>query len=412
MNQMQKVGLALFASLTISSCLFAAGAKEKSAESKAARILSKQEGSVYLVRMEDGNTATVKVDETTRSNWPVQALVAGDYIEVVLDGNNHATSLDNAVLKQALGLTSYQISKSTVTKPSDLEGRFSYTYGYLLFKTLASQGLYFNVDYFIRGSLDAIALTEGKEPALFFTNEEMDAILANYQETIWSQGKAPIEYTGNHESKIEALSLLAKPEEDVDKFSYVYGYLVTYNMASQGLTVNGPYFAYGMMDAGNEENAMLSDEEMQTAFQEFQMQLSKQMSERNIAQAEAFFAQNKNEEGVITTDSGLQYLILIEGDGTHPLATDEVKFHYQLKDLDGNILQDSKTMADEAPTMAINNLVEGLVEGIPLMTTGSTWRFWLPSELAYGEFGAGDIEPDQAIQFDIELMEIVPPEAN
>ncbi|MDD7202495.1 MAG: FKBP-type peptidyl-prolyl cis-trans isomerase N-terminal domain-containing protein [Sphaerochaetaceae bacterium] len=408
---MQRVGLLALASVTLCGGLFAAGAKEKQADCKAARVLevmdASSESPVYNIRLEDGTTTTMFVDADTKTNWPVGGLASGDYLEVVLDDTGYATYLKNVNIEQALELTSYNISKSVVMKPSDLVGRFSYTYGYLLLKTLSSQGLYFNVDYFVRGSLDAIQVAANKPITEFFTSEEMNAELEYYQTNVWSQGQAPITFTGNNLGEIESIDDLEKPTDDVSKFSYVYGYLVTYNMVSQGLNVNGPYFAYGMMDAGRGDTPIMAEAEMQDAFQTYQAQLSEELRQKNVAEAEAFFASNKDMEGVVTTPSGLQYQILVESDGAHPVAEDEVKFHYQLKDLAGNVLQDSKTMGDEAPTMAINNLVEGLVEGIPLMTVGSTWRFWLPAELAYGEFGAGDIEPDQAIQFDIQLLDIV-----
>ena len=411
MNRMQKVGLLALAGVTLCGGLFAAGAKEKQADSKAARVLEVMDASsdspVYNIRLEDGTTTTMFADGKTNANWPVGGLSSGDYLEVVLDDTGYATYLKNVNIEQGLGLTSYNISKSVVMKPNDLVGRFSYTYGYLLLKTLASQGLYFNVNYFVRGSLDAIQVAAKKPITEFFTSEEMNAELEYYQTNVWDQGQAPIAFSGNDLGEIESIDDLEKPTDEVAKFSYVYGYLVTYNMVGQGLNVNGPYFAYGMMDAGRGDTPVMTEAEMQEAFQTYQAQLAEEMRQKNVAAAEAFFARNKDAEGVITTPSGLQYQVLVESDGAHPNADDEVKFHYQLKDLEGNVLQDSKTMGDEAPTMAVNNLVDGLIEGIPLMTVGSTWRFWLPAELAYGEFGAGDIEPDQAIQFDIQLLDIV-----
>ena len=415
MKRMQKTGLLVLAGITLCGGLFAAGAKETPADCKVARVLEvkddSNDASVYNIRLSDGTTTTIFADGKTDTNWPVGGFVSGDYIQVAMDESGHAKILRNINLAQGLGLTSSNISKSVVMKPNDLIGRFSYTYGNLLLRTLATQGLYFDINYFVRGSLDAIQVAAKKPITEFFTSEEMDAEIQHYQDTIWAQGQAPHDYTGNDLGEIESIGKLEKPTDDVAKFSYVYGYLVTYNMVSQGLDINGPYFAYGMMDAGHGDNPILTESEMQEAFQTYQTQMTEAMKEQNSAAEKAFFAQNKDTKGVITTPSGLQYQVLVESDGAHPTASDEVKFHYQLKDLDGNVLQDSTTMGDEAPTMAIGNLVEGLVEGIPLMNVGSTWRFWLPAALAYGEFGAGDIGPDQAIQFDIQLLDIVKPEA-
>ena len=131
MNRMQKVGLLALASVTLCGGLFAAGAKEKQADSKAARVLEVMDASsdspVYNIRLEDGTTTTMFADGQTNSNWPVGGLSSGDYLEVVLDDTGYATYLKNVNIEQGLDLTSYNISKSVVMKPNDLIGRFSYT---------------------------------------------------------------------------------------------------------------------------------------------------------------------------------------------------------------------------------------------------------------------------------------------
>lgn len=395
--------------LAAGSGLFAQGTKELDPNGKALRIVSVFEDGSYQVRYEDGSVAKITTDKDTDSDWP--AFQAGDYAYALLDENGHARSLDTLVLRQGLGLTDYEISKSLVTKPEDLTDRFSYTYGYLLLRTLASQGLYFDVDYFVRGALDGIQAAQGRKIEEFFTPEEMNAEVESYQANIWSQGKAPSSYLGTSLEDLAAIAMLEKPTEEPGVFSYTYGYLMSSNMVLQGMEINAPFFSYGMLDAGLDNPTVLSEQEMQEAFMTYQSILIGQIVQRNHEKADTFFQENRGKEGVVTTDSGLQYQILVESDGAHPKATDKVKFHYILRDLEGNVLQNSHDAGEEAPTMAINGLVEGLVEGMPLMTVGSTWRFWLPSDLAYGDAGAGnDIEPGAAIQFDIQLVDIEPAE--
>ncbi|HHZ69861.1 MAG TPA: FKBP-type peptidyl-prolyl cis-trans isomerase [Methylococcaceae bacterium] len=128
--------------------------------------------------------------------------------------------------------------------------------------------------------------------------------------------------------------------------------------------------------------------------------------EANRAAGETFLANNAKQEGVKTTASGLQYQILTEGAGEHPVATDKVTVHYQGSTLAGAIF-DSSYNRGHPLTFSLANVIPGWTEGLQLMRTGAKYRLFIPSELAYGSQGAGaDIEPDATLIFDVELIRI------
>jgi FKBP-type peptidyl-prolyl cis-trans isomerase FklB len=129
-------------------------------------------------------------------------------------------------------------------------------------------------------------------------------------------------------------------------------------------------------------------------------------AEANRAAGETFLANNAKQEGVKTTASGLQYQILTEGAGEHPVATDKVTVHYQGSTLAGAIF-DSSYNRGHPLTFSLANVIPGWTEGLQLMRTGAKYRLFIPSELAYGSQGAGaDIEPDATLIFDVELIRI------
>jgi FKBP-type peptidyl-prolyl cis-trans isomerase FklB len=129
-------------------------------------------------------------------------------------------------------------------------------------------------------------------------------------------------------------------------------------------------------------------------------------TEANRAAGETFLANNAKQEGVKTTASGLQYQILTEGAGEHPVATDKVTVHYQGSTLAGAIF-DSSYNRGHPLTFSLANVIPGWTEGLQLMRTGAKYRLFIPSELAYGSQGAGaDIEPDATLIFDVELIRI------
>jgi len=133
-------------------------------------------------------------------------------------------------------------------------------------------------------------------------------------------------------------------------------------------------------------------------------QKNKQAAAQNKTAGEAFLAQNENEEGVMTTASGLQYKVLQEGSGTeHPTATSKVKVHYHGTLIDGTVF-DSSVERGEPIEFGLNQVIKGWTEGVQLMVVGEKTRFFIPSELAYGNGSAGIITPGSTLIFDVELL--------
>ncbi|NLS14569.1 FKBP-type peptidyl-prolyl cis-trans isomerase [Vibrio sp. SM6] len=129
-------------------------------------------------------------------------------------------------------------------------------------------------------------------------------------------------------------------------------------------------------------------------------------AEINLQQGQTFLASNANQEGVVTTESGLQYLVLNKGDGEiNPTATSRVKVHYHGTLIDGTVF-DSSVERGEPITFGLNQVIPGWTEGLQHMVVGDKMRFFIPSQLAYGKNGAGPIPPSATLIFDVELLGI------
>lgn len=205
----------------------------------------------------------------------------------------------------------------------------------------------------------------------------------------------------------------APPLETVDqRFSYMVGLQLGQRMMEQGLgkTLDVDAFAQALRDTFAGEKPRLSMEEMQATVKEVQAARDQEQQEKTgKAQAEgkAFMAENMKKDGVQTTASGLQYTVVTAGTGEKPLAADTVQVHYEGRLLNGTVF-DSSYARGEPATFGVGQVIPGWQEALQLMPAGSKWEVWIPSELAYGEQGAGgDIGPNETLNFTIELIEIV-----
>jgi len=122
---------------------------------------------------------------------------------------------------------------------------------------------------------------------------------------------------------------------------------------------------------------------------------------------EQYLAENAEKEGVTVTESGLQYEVLVEGDGDKPAATDQVEVHYEGRLVSGEVF-DSSVERGEPATFPLNRVIAGWTEGVQLMSVGAKYRFIIPAELAYGdaEVGGGQIPPNSTLIFEVELLDI------
>lgn len=141
--------------------------------------------------------------------------------------------------------------------------------------------------------------------------------------------------------------------------------------------------------------------------QTYFMEASARDAKKTKEEGEKFLAENKSKKDVFTTESGLQYQVVTEGTGDKPTATDKVKVHYTGTLLDGTKF-DSSVDRGEPMEFPVNGVIKGWTEVLQLMPVGSKYIVWIPSDLAYGERGAGqDIKPNSTLKFEIELLEIV-----
>lgn len=136
-----------------------------------------------------------------------------------------------------------------------------------------------------------------------------------------------------------------------------------------------------------------------------QEEKAKVESEKSKAEGEKYLADNAKKEGVMVTDSGLQYEVLSEGEGAKPVATDVVKVHYKGTLLDGTEF-DSSYSRNEPTTFPLNRVIPGWTEGLQLMPVGSKYKFTIPSELAYGDRDLGKIPANSTLIFEVELLDI------
>jgi len=167
----------------------------------------------------------------------------------------------------------------------------------------------------------------------------------------------------------------------------------------------------GLSDKLSAKEAAYTQEQIAEAFQLFQ-QLQQQSQQaaggnaaENLAAGQAFLQENAEKNGITTTDSGLQYEVIQEGEGAKPAATDTVTVHYTGRLLDGTVF-DSSVQRGEPIEFPLNRVIPGWTEGVQLMAPGAKYRFWIPANLAYGEQGPASIGPNQVLDFDVELLQI------
>ncbi|HRF83135.1 MAG: FKBP-type peptidyl-prolyl cis-trans isomerase [Xanthomonadales bacterium] len=155
---------------------------------------------------------------------------------------------------------------------------------------------------------------------------------------------------------------------------------------------------------------LMSEQEAMQTLQAYMGRKQQAVAEKNRAEGAAFLAKNRGQKGVLTTPSGLQYMVLREGSGPRPLPGDTVRVNYEGRLLDGGEPFDSSYARGQPAEFSLNQVIAGWTEGVGLMPVGAKYRFWIPSELAYGANGApgGRIGPNATLTFDVELLGIAP----
>ena len=194
----------------------------------------------------------------------------------------------------------------------------------------------------------------------------------------------------------------------MDKFSYAIGLGIGQNLLSMGAQgINVEDFAQAIADVLNRKETAISHNEAREIVNKYFMELEEKMNAENIEKGKAFLAENAKKEGIITLPSGLQYEVITEGNGKKPSATDRVKCHYEGTLIDGTLF-DSSIKRGQPAVFGVNQVIKGWVEALQLMSEGSKWRLFIPSELGYGAQQAGEIiPPHSTLIFEVELIEVL-----
>lgn len=193
-----------------------------------------------------------------------------------------------------------------------------------------------------------------------------------------------------------------------DKVSYALGLSIGNNFRATGIKeINAADFTAGLKAVYEGATPELSYEEAQAVLQEFFQKLKSQEAELNLKAGEEFMEIQRHKTGVTTLENGIQYEVFKQGTGKKPLATDTVKVHYHGTLIDGTVF-DSSVKRGEPAEFPLNAVIPGWTYILQQMPVGSKWKVTLPSHLAYGAHGAGEvIRPNMALIFEIELLEII-----
>ncbi len=209
-------------------------------------------------------------------------------------------------------------------------------------------------------------------------------------------------------SQVQAQETLVLKNQK-DKVSYIIGMDIGNNLKKQLVDVDLNILAKGLKDALTGAKSLLTEKEIQetmTAFQKEMMAKKEEVAKQNKKDGEAFLAENKKKEGVKTLPSGLQYKVIKTGTGKKPKSTDTVTVHYRGTLINGTEF-DSSYKRGQTVSFPVSGVIPGWTEALQLMEEGAKWQLFIPSNLAYGEKGAGNvIGPNATLIFEIELVSI------
>jgi len=207
----------------------------------------------------------------------------------------------------------------------------------------------------------------------------------------------------------------AKPETEAQKVGYIIGMDIGASLKQQGSDLDLDTLFEAIRTTYNGETPELTVEEAAAIREEFIAQRRAAAEEgrdslatANSAEGEKFLLENRLKEGVVVTQSGLQYEVIDMGDGPKPAVTDKVNVHYRGTLLNGEEF-DSSYARGEPISFALSQVIAGWTEGVQLMPVGSKFMFYVPSDLAYGPGGGGPIGPNATLIFQVELLAIDSP---
>ena len=240
-----------------------------------------------------------------------------------------------------------------------------------------------------------------------------------------STQQTPAAKTGTTPAAKSGQAAAKKPDTfelktDKDKASYAIGMNIAQTLKKQGDMFDASIVERGLKDALAGDKTLITEDEAKAVLTSLQVAMRQkmeeehkkqqeqmqQMAETNKKDGDAFLAENKAKAGVVTLPSGLQYKILSEGTGPKPAATDSVVCNYKGTLLDGTEFDSSAKHGGPA-TFPVSGVIKGWTEALQLMAVGSKWQLYVPSDLAYGQRGAGGgIAPNSTLIFEVELVSI------
>ena len=189
------------------------------------------------------------------------------------------------------------------------------------------------------------------------------------------------------------------------KMSYAYGISIGESFRMQELgNLDVGAFMQAMTLALKNETGQMTNAEAQKFINDYMMEIAQKKAQVKKDEGAKFLKKNRERSEVKTTESGLQYEVMKEGKGAKPTATSKVTVHYHGTKLDGSVF-DSSVERGKPATFGLNQVIKGWTEGLQLMPLGSKYKFYIPSDLAYGDRGAGQsIAPGEVLMFEVELI--------
>lgn len=214
--------------------------------------------------------------------------------------------------------------------------------------------------------------------------------------------------TPAHSTHATAAKTPTTLKNEVDSVSYAIGLSVAKFYKQANLTnINTAMLIKAINDVKNNGKLVMNEEQANTCMANFMHKAQEERSAGNKKIGEEFLAANKNKPGVVTLPSGLQYMVIKEGNGPKPGPTDKVKVHYHGTLIDGRVF-DSSVDRGQPIELSVNGVIPGWTEALQLMPVGSKWKLFIPSNLAYGDQQAGPlITPGSTLIFEVELLDII-----
>ncbi len=408
--------------LFVSANAFAAGTNEvKSSETIAMIQNIEKANDIYTfdVLTEDQELSVLINKENINTIYKLDDYAIGDYVSFnnlnVTDGIATTDNIRYITPLVTSGSIVFVPTQPVIEEPeadygfdNDLEHGFEYTYGYSLLQSFNSQGLYVNANYFVRGILDIVSIdTED-----LFTTTELQNFVTEYQQQYQNPDIEKKADNGDVTS-LDQINDLEKPEDLDNEFAYAYGYLIAAQFLTAGIPVDDFYFPQGVLDAAYGNESQLTQYQMDNAMRDFEQVFTErqnealnQIKEKNLNDANAFLSANKDQNGVITLDSGVQYRVTTDGDSTETAtADDEVTLNYELSLLDGTVIDSSYERGTPA-TFKLSQVIPGFSEAVMQMNPGDSIIAWIPADQGYGEDGNQNVEPNALLTFRIDLISI------